>query len=304
MRRLGRAILMGVWFTLMLPVSGCSPDIIVPDNAWLIYTKESMGCLEGQTIRTNLKQQLAGKEIETVRIEEVKNPEDSSNRNELVLSFPAQRISGLAGYYLIRMSCHSSREQSAKLLVGRCYIQKSSKQWQLVIQVKSDGWAAIQMLYSRNPTLQNGWYSYPENGVAPRLVKFFNAYPVPGEFKGVTQTLNMDQWSSITFEFDAPVYRRMQQVDRCQQLLQELCRTFALPGKDYIWNRELVAREEVAQTASALLPNHHFQVLLRLDDGTQLQTGGDDFIPQLRQKIALENRDKTLIGAELWLEVD
>jgi len=94
-------------------------------------------------------------------------------------------------------------------------------------------------------------------------------------------------------------------VDLCEQLLEGMDENFAPPDEHLIWPRENVQVEGLRSLLRAIAGGQSLaRAALKLDDGSVIQTNGDNFVPHLRQKLVLRGKDSKLVGAELWLRAD
>jgi hypothetical protein len=92
-------------------------------------------------------------------------------------------------------------------------------------------------------------------------------------------------------------------VDKCQVFLDALDKEFAVSGSPLVWERNKIQVETIRTIANQVIKGGEniFQLLLKADDGTMTQVGSDNFVPHLRQRLALKRLDGKLVGAELWL---
>jgi hypothetical protein len=73
-----------------------------------------------------------------------------------------------------------------------------------------------------------------------------------------------------------------------------------------VWEREKIKVDTIktlVEQARTFTKEKTFQVLLKIDDGSTIYVGSDNFVPHLRQKLSIKNLDGKLMGAELWLRV-
>ncbi len=289
----------------------CATDIaqsqdLLPEKALVVLTRESMGCINSQTLVQDASALVAHDDGKAVTIREIKNPEDVSNRNELYLLFSARQASQLPGFLILKLGCDSDQSAAASLSIDHVVLRRRDNEWGVVLKAKSDGFARAQMLYSRSPEFTTAWLTYPEAGVRePMQVTFYRAYPLEGELSGVpSQKLN-GKWQTLEIAVNHFSFEQARFVDLCEQLLEGMDESFAPPEEHLIWPRENVQAEGLRSLIRTIAGGQSpAQAILKLDDGSVIQTNGDNFVPHLRQKLVLRREDGKLMGAELWLRAD
>ncbi len=284
---------------------GCATNDIAPSKALIIFTRASWGCLNGQELKEDVSSNITKDDGNYATVEEIKNPEDVFNRNELYLIFPAAPLNQMAGNFVAEFWCDSDQpETDASFSVEWASLRQKGNEWVLSTKIKGTGFIHVQMLYSRAPEMRQAWFSCPAAGVRePNQLTFFNAYPLDGEFGGVPQQKLSGQWQTLDLTVNPLFLEEAVSVDKCQMFLDSLDKEFAVSGGPLVWDGNRIQVETVRAIANHAAPGGEniFQLLLRADDGTTTQLGADDFVPQVRQKVALKSSDGKLVGAELWL---
>jgi hypothetical protein len=265
-------------------------------KAYQMFTVQHWGCLTRQVIRDDISQLLARKDDSPACFAEIKNPEDVSSRLELFLVFPAAQVNRLPGsFVLIVWSTYARSSQKGSLSIDQAEVcKKGNNPWQIKLRVKGTGFIHAQMMYSRNPKIIKGW-SYCEFGENPEPapLRFFNAYPLEGEFTGLPGEKLSQHWQEIQLCFNPNFSSLALSIDKCQELLAKLVSRFVIVDDAMIW--------DLGKINSLSLKEHGFHVLLKIVGGTEIHTGANNFVPHLRQKMAVKLLDGTLAGAELLI---
>ena len=283
---------------------------VLPSKALIINTSESWGCLNEQVLKEDVTDGIAKDDCHYATIYEIKNPEDIVNRNELYLTFSANPINGLAGYFVVKFWCDNDKPDiRAYFSMDHARVFKNKNgDWTLLTKAKGNGFVHVKMLYSRTPDLLDVWYSCPQVGEdQPKKTTLFNAYPLEGKFDGVPAKKLGDEWLTLELVLNPIFLGQASSVDKCQEFLEILDKHFSSADRPMVWDRSKIRRETIqslALKAGADNDEKMFQVLFKANDGTTINVGSDNFLPHFRQKLALENPDGTLIGAELWLRAD
>ena len=297
-----------VILAILIPMNSANHNS-TPPKGLIIYTAESWGCLEGQEIREDVSTLIANEDNNSATIQEIKNPEDVFNRNELYLIFPAKPVNELDGNFVVKFWCDFDQPQKKAYLsmdYAKIYKEDSGK-WILLVKIRGNGFVHVQMLYSRLPVIRQAWFSCPQAGVyQPSRRTFFSVYPLEGRFDGIPQQILSDEWKTLKLTFNPIFLEGAVLVDNCQAFFAMLDEEFAIAGQTMIWEREKIQVDTIKtliDQACTLTKEKTFQVLLKLDDGSTIYVDSDNFVPHLRQKLAIKNPDGKLIGAELWLRV-
>lgn len=301
-----------IFFVLLgMTMPNCATDVtkpqdLVPEKALVILTRESMGCLNKQTLIQEASDLVARDDGKAVTLHEIKNPEDVSNRNELYLLFPAQSVAQLSGFFVLKFWCDSDQPEPASLSVDHAAMRRRGNDWSFALEIKSDGFVHAQMLYSRRPEFTTAAFTYPEADVRePMQVTFYRAYPLEGELGGVPSQKLADKWQTLELRVNPFSLEVASFVDACERLLEEMDKNFAPRGATLVWQSEKVKAETLRSLAStAATGKATLHVVLKLDDGRVIKTNEDNFVPHLRQKLVLKTADGKLIGAELWLRAE
>jgi hypothetical protein len=307
----------GFLLTFMITIGGIlciaqinsTIDNIIPSKAFIIFTQESWGCLIGQEVKEDVSAKIAKDDYIYANIQEIKNPEDVSNRNELYLIFPAKPVNKLDGNFVVKFWCDFDQAQKKAYLsmdYAKIY-KKDSGKWILLVKIRGNGFVHVQMLYSRLPVIRQVWFSCPQAGVyQPSRRTFFSVYPLEGRFDGIPQQILSDEWKTLDLTFNPIFLEGAVLVDNCQAFFAMLDEEFAIANQTMVWEQEKIQVDTIKtliDQACKLTKEKTFQVLLKVDNGSTIYVGSDNFVPHLRQKLAIKNPDGKLIGAELWLRV-
>lgn len=295
-----------VILAILIPMNSANHNSI-PIKGLVIYTAESWGCLEGQKVRKDVSNMIANADNISATIQEIRNPEDVFNRNELYLIFPAKPVNKLEGNFVVKFWCDFGQAQKkAYLSMDYAEIYKNdSGKWVLLVKIRGNGFVHVQMLYSRLPEIRQAWFSCPQADVyQPSRHTFFNVYPLEGRFDGVPLQILSDEWKTSKLTFNPIFLEGAVYVDNCQAFFDMLDNEFAIADQSMVWERKKIQVDTIKtliDQACTFTKDKTFQVLLKVDDGSTIYIDSDNFVPHLRQKLAIKNPDGKLIGAELWL---
>lgn len=285
---------------------GCAKNDITPSKALVILTRESMGCLNRQEVKEDVTAKIAHDDNNFATIEEIKNPEDVSNRYEIYLLFPAKEINQLSGFFILKLMCDSNYPKQAYLSVDHTFLRHEKNSWFFSVKAKSDGFFHAQLHYSRCPEFITTRVTYPAADIhEPVKVTFYNTYPLEGDLIGIPSKSLTGKWQRLKVLVNPISLQKALLVDICQQLLEEMDKEFAQKDTPLIWTQEKVKTESLRSLACKVGGNKFaISVALKLDNGKIINTNGDNFMPDLRQKLVLKAKNDKLIGAEIWLRAD
>jgi hypothetical protein len=284
---------------------GCTIDEITPSKALIVFTRSSWGCLGGQDVKEDVSKKVANDDDNYATIDEIKNPEDVFNRYELYLIFPARAVTQVSGSFVVKLWCDNDEPKiTGSLSTDWVSLHQKGKEWVMTTKVKGTGFLHVQMLYSRSPELRRGFFSCRGEGMRePYQLTFFNAYPFEGEFGGLPRQKLSPQWQTLDLTLNPIFLEEAASVDTCQAFLDLLDKRFAVSGSPLVWELSKIETETIQTVAGQVLAGgeNRFQLVLKADDGSVTNVGSGNFVPHLRQKLALRRLDGKLVGAELWL---
>jgi len=277
-----------------------------PATALVILNRESSGCPNGQIVKEDVTIEISKEDNRSATIYEIKNPEDIFDRNELYLLFPAMPVNGLTGDFVVKLWCNSERpEIKAYISLDYAKLHRDpDENWVVSAKVKGNGLIHAKLLYSREAEVRNAWVSCPDAEIyEPYALTFFNVYPLTGHLT-IQQEKLSDRWQTLVLQFNSMLSKSAVDIDRCQTLLAALDKQFS-NDRPLLWDRKKVQAgilPMVASKANVFTEKVAFQILLKADDGITIRSDSNNFVPHLRQKLALKNPDGNLVGAELWLK--
>jgi len=277
----------------------------IPLRGFIIYTAESWGCLNGQRIREEISTLIAKADKKDATIQEIKNPEDVFNRNELYILIPAGSIAGLSGSFAVRFRCESSKPNvKAFFSVDEARVfQKVDKTWVIALKVRGNDSFTVQMFYSRSPEIKQGWYFCPKaRDQHPAQIPFFCVYPLEGALGRMPREKLTERWQNLEMDFNPLHLEQSAAVDKCQALFDMLARYYSVDGDFMLWRLEKITSKnlkEFLQEAASSLGEKTFQVLIELQDGRRIYSSADNFVPHLRQMLGVKLSDGKLLGAEV-----
>ena len=279
---------------------------ISPNKSFIIFSRAAWGCLRGQEITEDVSDKIVGDDTASATIYEIKNPEDVANRYELSLLFPASPLNGLPGYFIFQFWCDTNRpEVKGFFSLKQAWLDRKGDQYRLSLNLKGNGFIYSRILYSRKPEIRQAWFSCFEAGdPQPYGLTFFSAYPLEGQLQGMPRDKLKENWQILELRIEKATLDEALNIDRSQAFLDLLDQHFAAPGRPLVWLRKNIQPEtirELFKQFEAVGSGEPFQVLLKADDRSKIQVGADNFLPHLRQKLALENADGELTGAQLFL---
>jgi hypothetical protein len=285
-------------------------DELMPQKAYLVFTKESWGCLAGQEIIADVTQALTKIKGEPVQLQEVKNPEDVNNRFELYLYFPAQGIRGLAGYYVLRLGVVGESRIPGSLRLARATLGRGTKGLVFTLQAKTTGILKADLLYAGTTHPASGRFTCPTAGLfEPHPVKFLPVYPIQPE-QAATAIKSTPPWDKITLPLEGHWLKEGDDVAACLGLLSALENNYSASKEDrFFWDRSKITSKSLNQIASSFEKgkNLKFYLSIELRDrhGTAAITRDPtSFVPKLRQMIAVINAEGKIIGGEVMIGLE
>lgn len=288
-----------------------APGEIMPQKAYLVFTKEGWGCLGGQEIVADLTQNLTAPKGEPVLLQEVKNPEDVDNRFELYLYYPAQGVSGLPGYYVLRLRVAGRKPQApGTLRLAQAALVRGDRGWTFVLKAKAAGVLKADLLYAGATRLESGLFTCTDAGLfGAHPVKFLPAHPIRTDMTSTSTKLD-PQWDNVAIPLEDFWVKEGDAIAACVELLSGLEQNFSA-SKDYVflWDRSKITSKSLNLIASSLEKEKglkfHVKIVLRDQKGEiEISKDPTPFDPQLKQMMAVQNTQGKIIGGKVWLAVE
>lgn len=283
---------------------------ILPQRAYLVFTKEGWGCLEGQEIVADVTQNLTAPEGEPVLLQEVKNPEDVNNRFELYLYYPALGVSGMPGYYVLRLRVAGREPQvPGTLRLAQAALVRGGPGWTFVLKAQVAGVLKADLLYAGAASLKSGRFNCTDAGLfEAHPVKFLPAYPIRTVMNSIATKLD-PQWDNVGIPLEDLQVNIGNLLAACIELLSRLEQNFSA-SKDYVflWDQSKITSKSLQLIAASLGKDKglefHVKIVLRDRKGEiAISKDATPFAPQLRQMMAVQDTRGKIIGGEVWLAV-
>ena len=284
---------------------------VQPQRAFLVFTRESWGCLVGQEIKADVTTLISGDQGPGVRWEEIKNPEDRQDRLELYLYFSAGPVSGLPGYLVLKLGVGSTDpEKPGEVRLKNAILSQDVQGPVFELQGAVRGDLAADLLYARDFHLHQGLFACPEASLfEPRDLHFLKAYAVKTGLN-VVMAKPGAQEGSIGIPLTGFWLNQTREVAAGAELLDLLEQKFKVDDKStFLWDKARVTSQALAGLASAWEQGKglksHIALKLRDRQGTrEIRRAPIPFNPQLLQKIAIQEAPGRITGGEVWIAVD
>ncbi len=278
-------------------------QMIEPTKALLVSSSENWGCVSRFEVRQDVTNALLGKEAKSVTLKDIKKAEDITERDELFLWFPANRIQKLEGDLVVVLGCKSEvpREQ-AFLNLNTVRLNRSDRGvWRLELNARGRGRLYVKSLYGRNPALKKGWSICA--GGEPFERNYLTAYPLEGEWDGIAKVNLNERWQRVTLGANPFSFEMAESVDWCQQLFNLLDNQFGADGKRMRWDYRKVGSKVFSQAVQSFKDSRDrkFSVLLKTANTVVQSYGSDNFAPHFKQSLVLENYRGNAVEAEVWI---
>lgn len=269
-------------------------NIVSPEKAWLVYTEASWGTIHEQNLISNPTLSLKAEDGRFVSLESPFNPTDVAKREELYVSFSAQKINQLPGYYVIKLTPISGIENS---VVNIDYLDIKTFDGKLVLTIDVSTAIPIEVrfLYSFAPGLRNLW-SHTKRGdhlfSSSRFYafKFYSSIYLEKGKRGLLYELNKLKMlleerppkgifdDPLTFPLKDTVYIPLKtsyfnkdsvNIMRSVKLFEKLSAELSIKGKLNFWSERAIQKgvlkkivSEFRQTFSSNDKNYRINIVL------------------------------------------
>jgi hypothetical protein len=280
-------------------------------KAYLVFTKESWGCLEGQTIVADVTNDLIAPDGKPVQLTEVKNPEDVDNRLELYLYYRASEIRGDGGYYVLRLGVTGPDARVPGVLrLARAALQSGSQSTSFQLKAKTTGQLKADLLYAGDSQLGAGLFTCEAADIfEPHPVSFLGAYPIRTELSSSAAKIDSN-WDKVDIQLDDFLLREADALAVCYELVSAMQKKFSASNEYlFLWDQRQLTPEGLNQLASSFEKNRncrfHVKIELRTPRGsTEIQKDPTPFDPHLRQMLAVRNAQGEITGGSVWIAVE
>lgn len=287
---------------------GANAVVIPPSQGYVVFTKETWGCIGEQKIVEEVTTALMNRDGNTVLIEEIKAHEDVQNRRELYVYFPAKEVNGLEGYYILRAHTqHPDPKIIGEWMVDQARLTHNSAGWFIELFSKTTGSLQISLLYSRHTGLSSGFIACPEaDQFEPRAKSFIRAYRIESLLAVTSEPLD-GGWTTTVVPMQAGLLQEARDIDRCEDLLEQLEKRFLSAGNvPFVWEKVRVTKYEVDSVVAGIEKEtgRQYKISIELQEKTQKTELGRDkriFVPKIRQKIVLKDQKGVLAAGEVWI---
>lgn len=285
---------------------------IPPEKAFILFTEESWGCISNQQVKEDVTELVASEDEKFARVDEIKNPEDVANRDELYLCFRAKEVGGLPGYCILRLGVsHEDPLVKGHLLVDQARLISGDNGYSVELKAKADGLFKADILYGKQPQLKVGFFSCPEAGLfEPQKVSFLKAYEIRGDLGiGIDSEVIDERWNNLNVTIDLLCLEEARFVDACEGLLDALDKEFS-SFKDLIffWDKSRVTTKSIEDIASQMEQEsglkYNVSIIIRYKEGIEEINRNGMFTPRLRQKISVKESNGHLNGGEIWIDAE
>jgi hypothetical protein len=304
-------LVMGMMVTGTLDILGANAVVIPPSQGYVVFTRETWGCVAEQKIVEDATVALTRRDGHSVRIEETKGHEDVQNRKELYVYFPAKEVNGLVGYYILRAHIqHQDPKIIGELVVDQAPLMLVSGEWVIELISKTIGTLQVSLLYGRHAGLSSGYLACPEAGqFEPRAMSFVRAYRAESLLTFTSEPSD-GGWTRTVVPMKARLLQEAQEMDRCEELLDRLEKRYSSAGNlTFVWDKVKVTKQEVENIVSILEKEtgRRYKVSIEVQEKkqrTELGRNNRLFVPKIRQKIALKDPRGVFTAGEVWIGSD
>lgn len=284
----------------------------MPETAFIVFTREAWGCIEGQEIVEDVTPLLAtADEGRPAVLQEIKNPEDVNNRSEYYLFFPAQEVAGLAGYLVLRLGV-ASREPGVPgvLSLVRAVVTGDGEGLAFSLKANVSGLIRADLLYAGDCRPATGMFACPAAELfEPVKVEFLKCYPVRTEIPP-TFAKHDGQWDEIIIPLDRFSLMKAGDTAACFELLSRLDRSFS-SSKEYafLWDESKITAQSLGMISSPLEEPHRLRFHVKIEllskrGRREIARDPTSFVPDLQQAIACRNERGDITGGVVSIALE
>lgn len=285
---------------------------IPAEKAWVLFTEERWGCIYNQQTKEAVTKLVKYEDEKFARIEEIKNPEDQSNRYELYLCFLAKGSSGLPGCFILKLDVkHQNPSIKGSLLVDQAKLIKRDMGYFFQLKARVDGLIEANLLYGKQPRLKDSIFLCPEADIFdPYEGNFLKAYEIDSVLRIETEKMEMSKtWDRVDITPNPSFLKEANGVDAGEELLDALDKEFSSSRHFiFLWNKSKISTRSIESIVRKMEEEknlrYNISIKIRYKEKTDDINRGDKlFVPELRQKISIREPNGQITGGEVWIAV-
>jgi|GEM_PF-2855561 hypothetical protein len=292
-------IVLAVSASILLGCNKASESVqpIYPEKAVAVLTEERWGCITGQRILSETGR--------TAELSEIKNPEDRNDRNELLLFFPARKLSSLEGYFILRISVmHPDPAVQGQLSIREPALVQMNNSISLQFQGTATGKIRADLLYSRRKDIEPVLITCPEADIfEPVNARLFRVYPLKAGLK-----ISITEPSTYRAELPSQFISAASDIDLAEQLLEALDSELRIAGLPiFVWGMEGISENRLKAMISKHGRERKFSVSLNIRNRGRseiISTVAESVLPALKQGLILKKQDGHTVPGEISISVD
>lgn len=284
----------------------------MPRMAFIVFTREAWGCLEGQEIEEDVTPVLlAADKGKPAILQEIKNPEDVNNRSEYYIFFTAREIAGLPGYLVLRLGVAGTEPSVPGVLrLVRASVTGDGEGSAFSLKARVSGLIRADLLYASDGRPATGMFACPAADLFdPVKVDFLMCYPIVTEIPP-TFSRHDAQWDEIVIPLDRSSLMEAADTAACFELLSRLDQSFS-SSKEYafLWDESKITTTSLGLISSSLEETGElrFRVRIELADKRGRREIGRDptsFVPNLQQAMACRNERGDITGGVVSIALE
>jgi len=283
-------------------------EYILPVKAWIIYSESAEGSVTKQSIISNVTNKIIENDTFSVRIEEMRNPLNVFNQNELYVVFPSKIIDGLSGFYLIEFTPKPHlKGEISYFELDYVHILKE-KQIKLQMNVRTNTQLNPWFYYSQDPKIADFWGISEENEDKLQKTKLINAIRFANKFiDDIPKEYIDNEWhEEIVITIDPLFSKQGRTLYLGLNLLKSLDSAFSERGEFLNWSKKGISQnkvEEVVAKFSEINKIYSAKYYINIEFNERSIKVGTPMVACIEKTIALETDDSDFISGNITIGV-
>jgi hypothetical protein len=308
-RIIGRLVLLAVLIVIRCASPAQGENVLLyPHKAVIVLSKETWGCPVEQRIIEDVTSRIAGEGGTPVRIEATDVFDDLIIKKELYLYFPAQKINGLSGYFIIKLLPErTGKAGGAYLSLGAASLSGDKGGYLIRLKMKWSGSVKTTLLYGRQDNPQQTFIVCPGAGPSrPGKIMSLRTHEFKVSPKAESK-LRDDGWNETVIPIAVYFQNEAALIDRSEQVLDHFDSEFSVPGyAGFLWDeselRPDLVREALAAAEKSTGSTYKVSIVkYQRNKPVEVWSNEKGFVPKLRQKIVVQGKGGRAEGGEILI---
>ncbi len=234
---------------------------------------------------------------------------DIEETEEIFINFNAANISGLEGFYVLRIGFDSTRLQQPNkyISIDSASLKKEDDRFLLNLFINNSADAEIELLYSKKPAVIKTWTG-GETLRKAHETYLFNAQPISKSLLNRYLFPAEENWHEVEVRIDPVFIKESEKIDVAEQVFNFISGNFSVDNNEYLWNLNKINKNVINTTISEVKKlretnNISYSVKFYLYFNKTEISVGERSVAILKVPIGIKNQEGIIYPGEVSISV-